>query len=94
MFSLNSKPNLCRFFLSFVYNSIVVGRCNYQEGRGWDPIDRVQTKFYWSWAGGPVLIVRTGVSFIFEIINIFYLQITCFIRVKENMLQLLQNLRV
>ena len=25
MFSLNSKPNLCRFLLLFVYNSIAVG---------------------------------------------------------------------
>jgi len=24
----------------------------------------VQTKFYWSWAGGPVLIVRTAQQFL------------------------------
>jgi hypothetical protein len=25
-----------------------------------------RTKFYWSWAGGPVLIVRTGFSLYFK----------------------------
>ena len=63
LFSLNSKPNLCRFFLSFVYNSIVVGRCNYQEGRGWDPIDRFNP--------ATVLYLSQTRTWIY---NIFYVQ--------------------
>ena len=75
MFSLNSKPNLCRFFLSFVYNSIVVGRWNYKGGGGWDPIDRFNpaTVLYLSQT-------RTWIYYIFYVQS-FEMKGDCFVHI-------------